>query len=85
MGLIAHQRIANKGLQDLDRHEQQRGRDDEDAGAMRLLDNVIEKLVQFGEDQVDLAQSAKPVHRCEATAARPCGDGTARSDSRRAR
>ena len=38
-----------------------------------------------GCDQVHLAQPAKPVHRCEATAVHPCGGGTARSDSRRAR
>src|ERR1700674_4642149 len=36
-----------------------------------------------GCDQVHLAQPAKPVHRCEATAVHPYGAGTARSDSRR--
>ena len=37
MGGFAHPRIAQDRLHDLDRHHQQRGRDDDDAAPMRLL------------------------------------------------
>ena len=41
---FAHPRIAQNRLRDLDRHHQQRGRDDHDSGAVGLLHDFVEML-----------------------------------------
>ena len=48
MRLIAHPRVAHHCLHHLDRHHQQRGRNDDDPAAVRLLHDIIEMLDEIG-------------------------------------
>ncbi len=48
MRLLADAGVAHDRLHDLDRHHQKRRRDDDDLGFMRLLDEILEMLVQIG-------------------------------------
>ena len=49
---VAHARVAQNRLGDIDRHHHQGRRDDDDAGAMRLLHQFVEMLDEIGIDRL---------------------------------
>ena len=61
--LVAHARVAQDRLGDVDRHHHQRRRDDDDAGAMGLLHHVVEMLDEIGIDRLRRHEHQRDVLR----------------------